>query len=154
MGLNQYPRVYSKDARTRRAFEAIGLAPLALIIAVSLLQAAGLVYKPFPPLALCAAAVLAGLYALLGSRWTRRRVILHEDGIELLGVFSARKLKRSEILGRRMVANPRGGTHYEIVPMDKAERVLRLPSNLEMDEDFRAWMKSIPKITKGGRSNS
>jgi hypothetical protein len=154
VGLNQYPRLYLTDARTRRDKEAIGLAPLGVIIAVSLLQAAGLVYKPFPPLALFAAAVLAGLYALLSSRWTRRRVILHEDGIELLGVFSNRKLNRSEILGRRMEGtDPRNahGTHYVIVPIDKAVRVLRLPP-LKMDEDFRAWMKSIPKITEGGRS--
>ena len=155
MSLNQYPRVYSTDARARRDKEAIGLAPLGVIIAVSLLQAAGLVYKPFPPLALFAAAVLAGLCALLNSRWTRRRVILHEDGIELLGVFSNRKLNRSEILGRRMGGtdprNAHGGAHYIIVPIDKAVRVLRLPP-LKMDEDFRAWMKSVPKITEGGHS--
>jgi hypothetical protein len=155
VGLNQYPRVYSTDASVRRDKEAIGLAPLGVIIAVSLLQAAGLVYKPFPPLALFAAAVLAGLYALLSSRWIRRRVVLHEDGIELLGVFSSRKLNRSEILGRRMEGtDPRNahGTHYVIVPIDKGVRVLSLPSSLKMDGDFRAWMKSIPKITEGGHS--
>lgn len=98
----QYPRTYSMDARTRRANEAIGLAPLALIIAVTLLDAAGLVDKAVTPLALLTMLFLAGLCALIVSRWTRRRVILYEDGIELLGVFANRKLKRSEILGRRM----------------------------------------------------
>lgn len=158
MGLKQFPRVYSTDARTRRANEAIGLAPLAIIIAVGLLDAAGLVNKAITPLALLAMAVLAALCALLVSRWTRRRVILYEDGIELSGVFSTRKLNRSEILGRLMGGtdprNAHGGAHYVIVPMDKAERVLRLPPSLKMDEDFQAWMESIPKITKGGRSNS
>jgi hypothetical protein len=105
VGLKQFPRVYSTDARTRRANEAIGLAPLPIIIAESLLDTAGLVNKAVTPLALLAMAVLSGLCALLVSRWTRRRVILYEDGIELLGVFSTRKLNRSEILGRRM-----GGT--------------------------------------------
>jgi hypothetical protein len=43
MGPKQYPRVYSVDACTRRAVDAIALAPLALIIAISLLD---LVYRP------------------------------------------------------------------------------------------------------------
>jgi hypothetical protein len=158
VGLKQYPLVYSTDARTRRANEAIGFAPFALIIAVSLLDAAGLVNKAVTPLALLTMLFLAGLCALLVSRWTRRRVILYEDGIELLGVFSNRKLKRSEILGRRMGGtdprNAHGGAHYVIIPVDKAVRVLRLPPYLNMDEDFRAWMDSIPKISKGEGAKS
>jgi hypothetical protein len=101
---------------------------------------------------------LAGLWALLLARPVHRRVVLHDDAIEVLGWFSAHKLNRCEILGRRMGGtdprNAHGGPHYVIVPMDKTERVLRLPPDLKMDEDFRAWMESIPKITEGGRFNS
>src|SRR5580692_3409261 len=102
VGPQQYPRVYSIDARVRRAHRAIGIAPLALIIAVSLLELTGLVIKPLPPSALLAMGFLGGLWALLVSRRAHRQVILYEDGIELSGWFSVRTLKRSEILGRRM----------------------------------------------------
>jgi hypothetical protein len=158
MAQKQYPRVYSVDARTRRAYEAAGLAPLALIIAVGLLDAVGLVSKAVYPLPLLVFAVLAGLYALFVFRWARRQVILYEDGIELLGVFSSRKLKRSEILGRRMGGtdprNAHGGSHYVIVPVNKPERELRLPAYLNVDKDFRSWIDGIPKIAEGKSLNS
>jgi hypothetical protein len=157
MGLRQYPLVYSINARTRRANDAIGMAPVALVIALSLLDLVGLVDKSVTPSALLTMGFLAGLCALLVLRWTRRRVLLYEDGIELLGLFSTRKLKRSEILGRRMGGmdprNAHGGSHYVIVPVDKAERVLRLPPDLNVDNDFRSWMDKIPKIAKGRGAN-
>jgi hypothetical protein len=83
---------------------------------------------------------------------THRRVVLREDEIEVLGWFSARKLNRSEILGRRIegTRSVYGVAHHVIVPVDKAVRVLRLPFNLDVDKDFRAWMDGIPELTKGG----
>jgi hypothetical protein len=152
MGLKQYPLVYSTNARTRRDLVAIALAPLTLIIAVSLLAVVGLVNKAVTRLPLLAMAVLAGLWALLASRWARRRVILYEDCIEVSGLFLTRKLKRSEILGRRMGGtdsrNAHGGAHYVIVPVDKGVKELRLPPYLNGDKDFRSWMDGIPKIAR------
>src|SRR5580658_9383970 len=92
-----------------------------------------------------------GLWALLLSSPTHRRVVLREDAIEVLGWFSTRKLNRNEILGRRIEGTQSvyGVAHFVIVPVDKTAGVLRLPSNLNVDKDFRAWMDGIPKITKG-----
>jgi hypothetical protein len=110
------------------------------MIALSLLDATGLVNMAVNPLALLATAFLAGLFALLVSRWTRRRVTLYEDGIEVSGLFSIRKLKRSEILGRRMGGtdprSARGGSHYVIVPMGEAVRELRLPPSSKCGQGF------------------
>jgi hypothetical protein len=125
------------------------VAPLALVIAVSLLDLAGLVNKAVTPLPLFAMGFFALLYALLFFRRTHRRVILYEDGIEVSAWFSARRLRRSEILGCRMGGlDPRNayGSFYIIVPMDKAARELRLPLYLHVDEDFFSWMKEIPSI--------
>jgi hypothetical protein len=156
MGTKQCPRVYVVDARDRRAFNAIALSPLALIISVGFLSLAGLTYKPVTPSALLVMCFLGGLWALLLASPAHRRVVLDEEGIEVLGWFSARKLKRSEILGRRMErpGGPYGVEHYVIVPMDKAVRVLRLPPHLNVDKDFQSWMESFPKIAKGRGAKS
>jgi hypothetical protein len=156
MGTKQYPRVYFVEARVRHAGNAIALSPLALIISVGFLSLAGLTYKAVTPSALLVMCFLAGLWALLLASPAHRRVVLHEDGIEVLGWFSARKFNRGEILGRRMegTRSVYGVAHYVIVPVDKAARVLRLPSCLHVDEDFRSWMDGIPKVTKNGSAKS
>jgi hypothetical protein len=149
VSLKQYPRAYSVDARTRRALDAVAIAPLALVIAVSLLDLAGLVNKAVTPLALFAMGFFALLYALFFFRRTHRRVVLYEDSIEVSAWFSSRKLRRNEILGRRMGGlDPQNayGSFYIIVPMDKAARELRLPCFLHVDKDFFSWMKEIPNI--------
>jgi hypothetical protein len=156
MGTEQYPRVYIVDARVRRAGNAIALSPLALTISVGFLSLAGLTYKPVTPSALLVMGLVAGLWALLLASPAHRRVVLHEDGIEVLGWFSVRKLNRSEILGRRMegTRSVYGGAHCVIVPVDKAVKVLRLPTHLNEDKDFRAWMDGIANLTKGGSAKS
>jgi len=149
VGLKQYPRVYSIDARTQRALDAVATAPLGLVIGISILDVAGLVYKALAPSALAAMGFFAGICALMGYQHTHRRVILYEDGIEVSGWFSSRKLKRSEILGYRhkglSARQARGGNFYILVPADKSARVLRLPSFLHTDKDFLSWMEGIPK---------
>jgi hypothetical protein len=154
--MKAYPFVYSVDARFRRVANAIALSPLALIISVSFLSLGGLTYKPITPPALVVMSFFAGLWALVLASPAHRRVVLREDTIEILGWFSTRKLKRSEILGRRMegMDSPYGGSHYVIVPVDKTLRVLRLPSRLNVDKDFQSWIDRIPKVAKGGIANS
>jgi len=143
--LKQYPRTYSLDARTRRALVASSSAPLALIIAVSVLKVAGLANKNLTPTQLLAVGFVFALFALFGSSSAHRRVVLYEDGIGVFGWFSSRRLNRSEILGRRM-GKWRNGSYYIIVPVDKSARELRLPPLLHMDKDFFAWMKGIPRV--------
>jgi hypothetical protein len=62
MGLQQYPRVYSVDARTRRDFHAIALSPFALTFAISLLRLAGLASKAVTPTALIVMGLATGLW--------------------------------------------------------------------------------------------
>jgi hypothetical protein len=119
------------------------------------LDLSGLVNKKATPSALLGVGLLTGLYALLLSSRVHRRVILHEDAIEVLGWFSTRKLKRSEILGYRLKGKSArqavGGRFYIIIPSDMAARKLRLPSFLNVDKDFFSWMDGIPKIKNEGR---
>ena len=149
----QYPRTYTVDARTRRDLDAIALALPALFISVIGLYLVGIVPKnnsvTLPDL--LGGGLLVGLLAFLGISRTHRRVVLYQDGIEVLGWFSARTLKRNEILGRRMgYPGPRfGPAFYIIVPVDRGARVLALPSALRVDKDFRRWMSEIPRIEKG-----
>jgi hypothetical protein len=91
VSLKQFPRAYSVDARTRRALDAFAMTPLGLVMAFSLLDVAGLVHNAPTPLALFAMGFLALLCGLLLSRSAHRRVILYEDGIEVLGWFSTRQ---------------------------------------------------------------
>jgi len=86
VNLKQFPRTYSVDARTRHAIDAVALAPLSLVIAVGLLQLAGLTNKVRTPFALFAMGILAVLYAVVLSHSAHQRVILYEDGIEVFGV--------------------------------------------------------------------
>jgi hypothetical protein len=125
------------------------MAPLALVMAFSLLDVAGLVINAPTPIVLFAMGFLALLYGLLLSGSAHWRVILYEDGIEVLGWFSARQLKLSEILGRRMGGtDPRNvhGSFFIIVPTDKAARELTLPPFLHVDKDFFSWMDRIPRV--------
>jgi hypothetical protein len=66
--LNKYPRTYSVDSRTRRALDAVAIAPLALISAISLLDLVGLVNNAVTPFDLLALGFFAGIYAFLISR--------------------------------------------------------------------------------------
>ena len=67
MSLKQFPRAYWVDARTRRALDAVAMAPLALVMAFSLLDVAGLVNNAPTPIVLFAMGFLALLYGLLLS---------------------------------------------------------------------------------------
>jgi len=138
------------DARTQRALDAVAMAPLGLVIGISILDLVGLVYKPLAPSALVSMVLFAVICALSGYQHTHRRVILYEDSIEVAGWFSSRKLKRSEIRGYRHKGLPArqayGSNFYIIFPADKSARVLRLPPFLHTDKDFFSWLEGIPKI--------
>jgi hypothetical protein len=154
--MKPYPLVYSVDARFRRASNAIALSPLALVISLGCLSLAGLTYKPVASSTLVVMFFFTGLWAVGLASPAHRRVVLYEDSIEVIGWFSSRKLRRSEILGRRMggTQSVYGPPHYVVVPADKTVRVLSLPPSLEMDKDFRSWMDRIPEVPKGGGDNN
>jgi len=120
----QYPRMYGVKARTRRDLDAIAISLPAVVICITVLQVVGLTalndQASLPYLLpMC---FVFGLLAVLGISRTHRRVVLYQDGIEVLSWFSARKLTRSEILGRRMgklAWQAGGGSFYIIIPKDR-----------------------------------
>jgi hypothetical protein len=93
--------------------------------------------------------IFAALVAWLGSS-CNKRVILHQDSIEVAGWFYSRKLSFSEIRGRQTTANSRlpYGYAYVFVPTDSSKRKLILPPNLHTDQFFRDWIKTIPKVPR------
>lgn len=129
-------------------------APLGIVVGVSMLYMFGFTQN-VTPFGLFVAGVLAVLVAFLGRRVNRRRVVLYEDGIVVLGAFSTRTLKRNEILGRRMgklAWQAGGGSFYIIVPADRDAKELRLPPFLALDKYFFSWMKGMPMIESKRRN--
>lgn len=149
--LKQYPRTYRVNARSRRDLDAIAVSLPVLFICITVLYLVGIVPQNnnvrLPGLlTIC---FVVGLLAVFFIGRTHRRVVLYEDGIEILGWKSARKLTRSEILGRRMgrlAWQAGGGSFYIIIPRDRTLRELRLPPFLHVDEEFVSWMKEISII--------
>jgi hypothetical protein len=91
------------------------------------------------------------LFALLISPRANRKVILYQDAIEVRGWFSTRKLRRDEILGRRMgrISAPGGGgSYYIIVPADESAGELGPPPHMTVGKVFSSWMSDIPKVAK------
>jgi hypothetical protein len=80
----------------------------------------------------------AARFALLISSRANRKVILYQDAIEVCGWFSTRKLRRDEILGRRMgpISAQGGGSYYIIVPADESAGELGLPPHMTVDKVF------------------
>jgi hypothetical protein len=142
----QYPRTYQMDASTRRFYRGMAIVLVALAV-VPLLHLTGTV-GPRSPLALAVIEVAFLAIPVWISFVTSRRVILYEDAIEVAGWLSTARLRRDEILGRRMSRGYRGGSYYIVVPHDRGARELKLPPFLHTDELFRAWMKNVPQLKK------
>lgn len=151
---SHYPRTYTVRADTLRALDAVAGIPVALVIAITLLQLAGLVAKPMRPDALLAAGFVAGVLTVAMWNLNHRRVLLYEDSIAVRSWLSCRRLNQTEILGRRMGKLPwqaGGGSFYIIVPLDSSRRELRLPPFLHLDQDFLGWIRKIPVLDEQPR---
>lgn len=141
-----YPRTYQMDRKTSRVVTRITIFIFGFFLLVTIADVTGLVAHP-PPLGLSLLGNGA-FFLLLGAVFYQSdlKVILYEDAIEAKGWFSARKLRREEILGWRMVTRgyPARISRYVITPTDRSGRKLVLPPFLHVDEAFHSWMKSIP----------
>jgi hypothetical protein len=97
-------------------------------------------------------ALLLAVYPLLYA-W-RCRLILDGEGIELRGPFSARRLARSEIAGRRTLRS-QYGTSVQIWPKARGARPLRFsPGAMNPDTRFDAWMRSLPDLDEQDREQT
>jgi hypothetical protein len=92
---------------------------------------------------------MPSLIVWLGSSYNKR-VILHQESIEVVGWFYSRKLYFAEIRGRQTTRNsgPYGYPAHVFLPSDSQTRKLILPAFLCTDEYFRAWIKTIPKLPR------
>lgn len=100
-------------------------------------------------------AVIALLLAVLPLLYAWRcRLILDADAIELRGPFSARRLARSEIAGRRTLRS-QYGTSVQIWPKAPGARPLRFsPGAINPDTHFDAWMRSLPDLDQQDREQA
>lgn len=87
--------------------------------------------------------VFVALATWTGSTYNRS-VILHQDAIEVLGWFYSRKLFYAEIRSRQTT----GPYAYILLPSDKGKRKLVLPVDLDTDQIFQDWIKTIPKVPR------
>jgi hypothetical protein len=148
-----FPLVYRVDERTRRGinFLLVVLAGLFLLFNIvgwtrgrsrptSLGELLSLIFVEL---------TMPTLIVWLGSV-NNKRVILQGDSIEVAGWFYSRKLYIAEIRGRQTTGSsrlPHGYAHV-FLPSDTSKRKLALPPFLQTDQNFRAWIKTIPKVPR------
>ena len=144
-----FPRTYKMEKANRRFVQGLGISLVMFFLAVTPLHLLGFMKHPLRPLDLALMDILVLIFAIWGSLRVERRVILHENYIEVAGWISSSKLGREEIRSRRMgrlAWQAGGGSYYIIVPSDKQKRELKLPFFLHVDKHFRDWMKAIPTV--------
>jgi hypothetical protein len=147
----EFPHTYRTDTRTRHIVNFLiaalaGLIPfLDVLHWTQVLPQRGSLSADF----LAELVTVAALVLPLGSMYNKR-VVLHEDSIEVIGWFYSRKLSFAEIRGRQTTASSRGRRGYAhiLFSTDKSKRKLVLPIYLHTDELFRNWLKTIPLIPR------
>lgn len=144
-----YPHTYQTDKSTRRFMHGVGIFLVIFFLGLTPIHLLHLVRNPIPPLSLA----LVDVTVLAGAVWMSsqadRRVIVHENSIEVAGWFGTRKLSRGEVRGRRVGKLSRrygGGSYYIIVPADANTPELKLPPFLHVDRYFFEWLAPIPEI--------
>ena len=94
-------------------------------------------------------AILCGLCAIGGAAMiasgARTRVVLHEDAIEVFGVYRESRLARSEILGLRLLPGDQGGA-IRLMPRYTSGTALSLPPSLAVDDAFHAWFEGFDNL--------
>jgi hypothetical protein len=147
----EFPLTYQMDASTRRVLNGLAISIPVLLLIISGFNLAGVFQRRTAPIDL---AWMNGLFLVLWiwvGAFTNRRVTLYDDGIEMTGWFSRRRLERKDILGyrmRRLAWQAGGSSFYVIVPSSKNLGELALPPFLHPDKAFFAWIKDLRKITE------
>jgi hypothetical protein len=143
-------RTYQTDASARRFMKSVGMLLVVFFLAMTPVHLLGLMRHPIPPLQLALVDAGVIVFAIWMFAAADRRVVVHENAIEVAGWFSTCRLNRNEILGRRMGRVPKragGSSFYIIVPVDSRRPELKLPPLLHVDRYFDSWIAKIPEIT-------
>jgi hypothetical protein len=101
--------------------------------------------------------VLACLVAAGGAAYTvlaamRTRVLLWPDSLEITRALDSRRVPRAQIIGRRLIEPDEGPAFVELETRHEYFQTLRIPSALQTDAHFDAWLAEIPDLdTQGHR---
>ena len=120
-----YPHMYRTVRAIRQFIHGLGIFLVALFLGVTPLHLLGLMKHSLHPLQLALIDIQIVVFVIWASTRVERRVVLHEDGIEVAYWISSRKLAREKIRGRRMGKlswRAGGGSYYIIVPLDMRTR--------------------------------
>lgn len=148
----RYPVVYKMTTGSQIAswilglfFGACGVGLLVLLQQRSF-DAAGYVFLGGIALCLLAVPVYCVAYA------TQGRLTLEAQAIEVRKAFTTRRLRRSEILGRR-ITQGRSASYPVIVP--KAGRPMMIErSTFGLDDRFNAWFNALPDLDAQERAET
>lgn len=119
---------------------------VALVAGGGGLSAIGVIHNPNPPASLVMMGTgVVAVAAFIVVAALRNQVTLYPDTIEVVRNLSPmRRLARSEIVGRRLVRGSRANYYYVLICRDGD--VVKLPSLLEYNKAFHAWMADIPML--------
>jgi hypothetical protein len=146
-----HPRVYRlKPGRLRIA---IGLG---LTIAAAFLVAATWICFASTEIGTRGICVLACLVAAGGATYMalaamRTRISLWPDSVEITRALDSRRVSRAQIIGRRLIEPGEGPAFVELETRHEYFQTLRIPSALQTDAHFDAWLAEIPDLDTQGR---
>jgi hypothetical protein len=145
----KFPGTYRIVKSARHFFNGFAILLLVLFGVSAVLHLTGLMAHPLGHRDLALMDAIVALFAIWTGERVNRRVILHDDAIEVSGWWSKRRLGRGEIRAFRMGKLPvlaGGGSYYVVVPRDAAKDELKLPPLLHTDSVFLAGISAIPRL--------
>lgn len=95
--------------------------------------------------------IYAAWYALTGQ------LVVSADSIELRKPLWPRKLRRSEIAGRRLLSgkgSPYGYDYLRLIPRQGRPMTIRTDGWFKTDHYFRDWVASLPDLDARDRTQS
>ena|SRR5215472_2636037 len=141
---DEFPRVYRVDADTRRGINMLVLVLAGLFLFVIVLDIAQIIHGRGSLGNLIFVGVAAAIVVTgLGSAYNKR-VTFYRDAIEVAGWFYSRRLGFAEIRG----CWPTGLSRSYVLVPNNEKRGLALPPFLHMDQFFRDWIETIPKVPR------
>jgi hypothetical protein len=142
---SDYPRTYLMRMWARGLMIIVGGLALAGGAGLYLMCAHGPSGPAMPLLLVCVAFALFGA-CMVAAVW-RSKVVLTADAIEVHGLFTVRRLARSEIAGRRLLSINYGQTLTELVPSAAGMKALKLSSSsMQTDSFLDSWLGTLPDL--------
>lgn len=138
-------RVYRISGTLKALSLILGLGVTSIALVMGWFSIFGSSRHPVDPV-LIIAGILFGVlgYVLIGMTLAAR-VVLHSDTIEVRSLFGARRLRRDEVAGRRVIRNKNQST-LVLVPRRPGQKKLKISSAFKTDSVFREWLEPIPDL--------